>query len=103
MRVKDLPEFKAELVGCKIHSFWGHVNTLNAVNAFAGMDLTPHAERPVLFLSEKGLPMLDGFEFDTCWVLSPVYKRNFRAGIGEEVSDDMIETWNIKKMEWKER
>ena len=97
----DRNDFLSQINGCKICSFWGHANTLKVAGEFAGVDLAPRVTRPVMKLSECGLPMLDGIEFNTCWILSPLYARNFRPAIGEEVDEKMITDWRIVKMEWR--
>ncbi len=101
MRVVAKESFLREISGCAICSFWGHGNTLAAAGAFAGFDLTPRVVRPVLTLSARGLPTLDGAEFDTCWILTPVYAENFRPAIGEEIGADAITEWKIVKMKWR--
>ncbi len=83
-----------------IHSFWGHANTLAAATAFAGVDLTPATERPALALTPDGLPTLDGVVFRECWVLSPDYAPGFRPRVGEEVPEDVIEGWQVLRLNW---
>jgi hypothetical protein len=97
----ELNEFRQEIRGCEIHSFWGHVNTLEAAEHFTGLVLAPTVSRPVLTLSDRNLPMLNAREFDVCWVLSPIYACSLRPEIGREVSIDQISGWRIKKLEWR--
>ena len=99
--VVGLDEFRQQISGCVIHSFWGHANTQKAAEYFAGVELTPAVPRPVLTLSDRNLPMLNGVEFNKCWVLSPIYVRNLRPEIGREVPVDQIEGWRIKKLDWR--
>ncbi|MGL4853804.1 MAG: hypothetical protein ACRC37_00940, partial [Lentisphaeria bacterium] len=82
-------------------SFWGHNYTLNAVNSFLGVDLTPNVERPVIILNDEKLPTLENIVFTECWIVSPNYKQNFRPIIGQEVSADCIESWQILKITWE--
>ena len=79
-------------------SFWGHRNTLTAVNQLLNHDLTPKTERPALVLSPNRKPMLDGEEFSECWILSPDYRENFRPAIGVEVTADSICNWQCLKI-----
>ena len=99
--VVEREEFRQQISGCVIHSFWGHANTLKAAERFTGMDLTPVVPRPVLTLSDRNLPMLNDREFDECWVLSPIYACNLRPEIGREVSINQIDGWRIKKLNWR--
>lgn len=98
--VVEREEFLQQSRGCALHSFWGHANTLEAVERFTGMELTPAVARPVLTLSEQNLPVLDNREFDLCWIVSPIYACSLRPKIGEEVKVDQISGWRIKKIEW---
>lgn len=93
-----LKELFNEMKNSEIVSFWGHRNTLEAVKATLGIDLTPPCERPALTLSLANKPVLDGVEFSECWILSPDYRKNFRPAIGEEVSADDICNWQCLKI-----
>ena len=84
--------------GAEITSFWGHRNTLSAVNQILKRDLTPNSERPVLKLSSNDKLMLDDEEFTECWILSPDYRANFRPAIGEEVPPEKIKSWQCLKI-----
>ena len=89
----EIDELRRLLPGNEIVSYWGHRNTLAAVNDCLGIDLTPTVERPALSLSAEKLPMYEGEEFRECWVMSPDYRDGFRPAIGEEVSADQILGW----------
>ena len=93
-----LSELTALLADAKIASFWGHSNTLAAVNALFGYDLTPKEQRPALQLSEENLPQYAGCNFTECWILSPDYFSDFRPAIGEEVSPEKIKSWQCLKI-----
>lgn len=101
IELMDNNELKNALEGAALYSFWGHKNSLTSASDFAGCDLTPARERPVLTLSERKRPVLDGVEFGVCWILSPVYSDDFRPGIGEEVKPEMITGWCIKRIRWE--
>ncbi|MCQ2378207.1 MAG: hypothetical protein MJ016_03220 [Victivallaceae bacterium] len=81
-------------------SFWGHRNTLEAVNQMTGFDLTPQTERPALTLDDEFFPNLNGIRYRECWILSPIYQSGFRPAVGEEVSAEKITGWNVLKMLW---
>ena len=83
-----------------VDSFWGHENTLSAVNGLLGIDLTPRESRPALSLDPSGLPGLYGKSYSECWIVSPDYIPGFRPAIGAEVGSDKITGWQILKMEW---
>ena len=87
--------------GRAIASFWGHVNTLAAVNGWLGLDLAPATERPALALSPEQLPMLDEREYRECFVLSPDYRPGFRPAIGVEVPPEDILGWQVLHLVWK--
>ncbi|MBO4632276.1 MAG: hypothetical protein J5858_10165, partial [Lentisphaeria bacterium] len=74
----------------KVVSFWGHLNTLPAAEAFLGIPLTPARDRPAISLDEDQFPVLDGKRFTECFVLSPDYRNGFRPSIGQEVPLDQI-------------
>lgn len=93
-----LDELTALLSDAKIVSFWGHSNTLAAVNALLGYDLTPKEQRPVLRLSENNLPRYADNDFTECWVLSPDYCEDFRPAIGEDVPPEKIKSWQCLKI-----
>ena len=98
----SLEEFTDCATHAKIYSFWGHSNTLAAACMACGVDLTPRTPRAVVTTSENGLPMLDGLEFERCFLVSPRYRQAFRPAIGEEVSLNQIAFWQILKMTWME-
>lgn len=82
-----------ELASADIKSFWGHENTLYAVNRWLGVDLTPTSNRPALTLSSDNFPHLDGETFHRCFVLSPDYRPGYRPAIGAEVDAHDILGW----------
>ena len=88
-----LDELRQQLSVNEIVSFWGHRNTLAAVNRCLGADLAPAVERPALSLSAEKLPVYDGEVFDECWILSPEYRDGFRPAVGEEVAAEQILGW----------
>lgn len=94
----ELEDLTKLLSDVKIISYWGHSNTLVAVNKLLDYDLTPHEQRPVLRLSENSLPQYAGIEFTECWVLSPDYCEDFRPAIGEEVPPEKIKSWQCLKI-----
>ena len=94
-------ELLSEINGIRIASFWGHFNTLAAINGWLGLNLTPKSERPVLCLSENKLPLLDGVEYQACFILSPDYRPGFRPAIGAEVDAANIMGWQILKIIWE--
>ncbi len=85
----------------KIHSFWGHENTVNVASTTLGFDLTPEVKRPVILLNDDNLPMFNGIEFKECWVFSPDYSPGFRPEIGKEVSCEQIIGWHVLRVIWK--
>ena len=87
--------------GKTVVSFWGHANTLVAVNAWLGIDLKPKTERPALCLSEDKLPQLDGMTHNTCYILSPDYRDGFRPAIGSEVDASDITGWQVLRICWE--
>lgn len=90
---RGIADLLRRLRGKDIVSFWGHRNTLAAINGQLGVDLTPAVERPALSLSAEKLPMYAGEVFTECWVLSPDYKSGFRPAVGEEVAPELILGW----------
>ena len=52
VEVRSMQDLIAALEGRELVSFWGHTNTLGAVKAKFGIDLTPKAERPAVSLTE---------------------------------------------------
>ncbi|MBR4673011.1 MAG: hypothetical protein IKP00_00965 [Victivallales bacterium] len=103
VRIEPISEVDliATIKGGQIASFWGHSNTLAAVNGWLGLDLTPKSERPVLCLSENKLPQLDGVEYQACFIFSPDYRPGFRPAIGAEVDAANIIGWQILKIVWE--
>lgn len=100
IRPADPMEFHVACMGRRIVSFWGHANTLAAASQYAGVELTPGSERPVIGLSAEGYPCFDGEEFRECWVLSPDYEGDFRPRAGEEVPAEKICGWQILRLIW---
>ncbi len=101
--VKFIPQEKENFpASAEIYSFWGHENTLRVASDFLKVDLTPKTKRPVLELSQEGLPMLDKKEFTECWIISPNYTENFRPETGVEVSAEKIRGWTILKVIWEQ-
>ena len=98
--VIDQSSFQHLVKSAVLHSFWGHSNTLEAVNTFLGVDVSPRVDRPVLSLSAEYLPRLDGMSFRNCCVVSPDYVPGFRPGIGEVIPADVILGWQILEMSW---
>ena len=98
---KPLAALKEALAGSGVVSFWGHENTRAAAEGVLGVSLAPRTERPAVTLSSEERPMLDGEEFDTCWLLSPDYPEGFRPAIGTEVSPDQIAGWHVLKLTWQ--
>ena len=92
---------RGRLEGAQVHSFWGHGNTLKAASQWLGIDLTPKTERPVIVLSEDGLPQLDSLTFHECFILSPDYRLGFRPAIGAEVASEDIIAWTVLSIIWK--
>jgi len=75
-------------------SVWGHQSSVKAASEYAGIDLTPHTDRPTLILSSDGFPSLDGLVAELVLVLSPVVKPGTpRPDIGQEYSLQDIESW----------
>ena len=85
----------------KVVSFWGHLNTLPAAEAFLGIPLAPGRERPAIALDEEKFPVIDGKRFTECFVLSPDYRPGFRPAIGQEVEPDQISGWQCLKIQWE--
>lgn len=97
---RSLEDLHAAVTACEVHSFWGHANTAAVAESMLGIDLFRESERPALTLSESRKPMLDGIEFDACWVLSPDYAPGFRPAIGVEVDSNRIQGWQVLRMNW---
>jgi len=92
---------QAALKGKAVRSFWGHANTLSAINHCLGLDLTPPTDRPALFCDPlTRFPTLDGQVFSECWVVSPEYEPGFRPAVGEEVSSEKIKGWQVLRLTW---
>ena len=98
---RPIVALKVALADAVVASFWGHANTRAAAESVLGVSLAPRTERPAVTLSPKGLPMLDGDTFDTCWLLSPDYPEGFRPAIGTEVGPEQIEGWHVLKLVWQ--
>lgn len=88
--------------GAELHSFWGHANTAHMAEELLGCKLFRVSERPALTLSESRKPILDGLAFDECWVLSPDYLPGYRPKVGEEVSTDRIQGWQVLRLTWED-
>ena len=97
----DKEELFTTIKDRQIASFWGHSNTLTAVNGWLEIDLTPKTERPALCLSDDKLPQLDGVEYRECFILSPDYRPGFRPAIGMEVAKEDILGWQVLRITWK--
>ena len=93
-----LDDFKSKAKDAEIISYWGHCNTLTAVNDVLGYDLTPLENRPVLSLSPDKRVQYKDMEFSECWILSPDYCADFRPAIGEEVPPEKIKSWQCLKI-----
>ena len=100
---KPLAALKEALAGAEVASFWGHENTRAAAEGVLGVSLRPRTERPAVTLSSGNRPMLDGEEFDTCWLLSPDYPEGFRPPIGAEVTPEQIAGWHVLKLTWQSK
>lgn len=94
-------EYLKQLQTGRWMSFWGHRNTLDAVNQMTHFDLTPQTERPALTLDDESFPVLNGVRYRECWILSPIYRSGFRPSVGEEVPIEKILSWNVVKMTWR--
>ena len=94
--------FYASLVSsnAKLHSYWGHANTIAAANQFLGMDVTPPSERRAIALNEEKRPMLDGVLLDGIIVVSPTYVTGYRPAEGEVSSPDKILDWQLLLVEF---
>ncbi len=98
---KSVDDLREMLVGAEVVSFWGHENTRLAAEAVLGVSLAPKMPRPAITLSAEARPQLEGYTFDTCWVLSPDYRKDFRPAIGQEVPLDAIRGWHVLKLTWQ--
>lgn len=98
---RTLSEYREELASGDWESYWGHENTLSAAKAECGVDLRPREPRPAVALDGEGYPCLYGESFRECWVLSPEYEPGFRPALGEEVSADKIERWQVLRLVWE--
>ncbi len=97
---KSVAELRMALVNAPVVSFWGHENTRPAAEAVLGVSLLPKTPRPAVTLSDGKCPRLGGYDFDTCWILSPDYRPGFRPAIGEEVAAGAIKGWHVLKLTW---
>lgn len=95
VEVKTMQALKDALEGREIVSFWGHANTLAAVQSRFGLDLRPATERPAVTLDDQALPSFGGDSFGCVWVVSPDYRPGFRPAIGVEVSPEDILDWHV--------
>ena len=94
--------YLAKLRSGNWESYWGHSNTLGAVNRLCGVDLTPREERPALSVDPEGFPVLYGKSYRECWVLTPEYRPGFRPAIGVEVANSDILSWQVIRILWTE-
>lgn len=94
--------FYASLVSsdAKLHSYWGHANTIAAANQFLGVDVTPPSARRAISLNSDNLPMLDGVLLDGIIVVSPTYVSGYRPAEGEVSSPDKIVAWQLLLVEF---
>ena len=83
-------------------SFWGHPNTLQAVNQLTGFDLSPEMERPALSVDETGFPQLYGESFSVCWILSATLQNGLRPSLKSELVENDIVQWRVLRMEWED-
>ena len=95
VEVKTMQDLISALEGRQLVSFWGHANTLAAVQARFGLDLRPVTERPAVTLDAQALPSLGGDSFGCVWVVSPDYRPGFRPAVGIEVSPEDIIDWHV--------
>lgn len=95
VEVKTMQDLISALEGRQLVSFWGHQNTLEAVKAKFGLDLTPRTARPAVSLTAEALPTLEGETFGCVWVVSPDYRPGFRPSVGVEVSPEDILDWHV--------
>lgn len=98
---RTLAEYRGKLNDGGWESYWGHENTLSVAKAECGVDLRPREPRPAVTLDGEGYPCLYGESFRECWVLSPEYAPGFRPALGEEVSADKIECWQVLRIVWE--
>jgi len=96
----SVAELQNLLPQARVHSFWGHANTVAAASAMLGVELKPEVERPVITLNAENLPMFAGRCFSQVWLLSCNYVSSFRPAIGEEVPAAMIHSWQILRLQW---
>ncbi len=81
--------------GAILHSYWGHSNTIEAANAFLGINVTPPRERRAIVLNSNKYPTLDGVLLDGIIVVSPTYVDGYRPAEGEISSPDKILDWQL--------
>jgi hypothetical protein len=97
----SLEELHAAAESKTIISFWGHKNSLKQAEQFCGLSLRSQTARPVIQLSQDGLPSLAKQIFIECWVLSPEYIENMRPDVGQEMDERSIRDWRILKITWE--
>ena len=97
---ETLDHYREQLRDSEWESYWGHANTLTAVKAITGKDLTPAEERPAVELDAAGYPMLHGKTYLECWVLSPEYRKGYRPALNEEVDAESILSWQVLRIKW---
>lgn len=98
---ETLENYLQKLNECSWESYWGHENTLAAVNRITGKDLTPAKPRPALELDAEGYPMLYGKSYRECWLLSPDYETGYRPALKEEVDAGRIRGWQVLRIMWE--
>ena len=96
-----LEQYLQKLDKCSWESYWGHENTLAAVNRLTGKDLKPAQPRPALELDAEGYPTLYGKSYRECWVLSPNYNAGYRPALREEVDEGRIGSWQVLRITWE--
>jgi len=97
----SLNDLKMELKDADVFSFWGHVDTKVIVEGMLNIKLDDKSIRKPLCLSKNNLPMLDGVEFDKCFVISPNYRNGFRPALNKTVSVDDILSWDGLCISWE--
>lgn len=88
-------DFRGLLADAEIVSFWGHDNSLIAASDFAGRDLRPETNRPVVTLNDEGFPTLHGREFRGVYIISPNYDSTVRPGLEKEEAMTNIVGWSV--------
>jgi hypothetical protein len=97
----SLEALQAAAADSSVESFWGHENTLNAVEKWSGLALRPKTQRPALQLDEEGRLCFEGRIYAECWVLSPDYRPGLRHAIDCEVQPEAILGWHVLHILWE--